>query len=53
MRYNTVSSTEICEAKALLNGQGDAKVHDEGQVGVCEMSIKREICGDFLSSRFQ
>ncbi len=36
----TVSSTGI-------NGQGDAKVHDESQVGVDEMSIKHEICGNF------
>jgi len=42
----TVSSTGI-------NGQGDAKVHGESQVGVEEMSIKHEMYKDFLSSRFQ
>ena len=41
LRDCTVSSTGICEATASLNGQGDAKVHDFGQVSVDEMSIKQ------------
>ena len=28
-----------------INGQGDAKVHDNSQVGVVEMPIKQEVCG--------